>query len=71
MLIGADGNYTLRLRREYEFYWRNDPIELVAHVDDGNPATDDYYYAQIQDLETLSESSQIVLVRAGDNLINR
>ena len=64
MTITSNGNYSLRLRKEYEFYWRNDPIELIAHIDDGNPNTkSDYYGVVVQDLATLSTSPNVVLVR--------
>jgi hypothetical protein len=64
MTITSNGNYSLRLRKEYEFYWRNDPIELIAHIDDGNPNTkSDYYGVVVQDLATLSTSPDVVLVR--------
>ena len=40
------------------------PIELIAHIDDGNPNTkSDYYGVVVQDLATLSTSPNVVLVR--------
>ncbi len=55
MVINSDGNYELRLRKEYEFYWFNDPITIIASINGT------YYSTQIADLKTLFDSPNIIL----------
>jgi hypothetical protein len=42
--------YELRLRAEYEYYWENDPIQVMSQIEGK------YYSAIIPDLKTLWES---------------
>ena len=48
--------YELRLRGEYEFYWENDPIQVMSQID-GIP-----YSATIPDLKTLWETPNKTIV---------
>lgn len=53
--VTENGIYELKLRKEYEFYWTNDPVKLVTSV--GGK----YYSATINSLEELYNNHDIVL----------
>ena len=55
MNVTEDGKYELKLRKEYEFYWINDPIKLITSI--GGK----YYSATIDSLEELYNNSNVVL----------
>jgi hypothetical protein len=48
--------YELRLRGEYEFYWENDPIQVMSQIDGI------HYSATIPDLKTLWETPNKTIV---------
>lgn len=54
--VTADGNYELRLRKEYEFNWYTDEVEL--HYEDNNG---DVYHYTYNNLASLFTSPNIVL----------
>ena len=49
--------YELRLRAEYEYYWENDPIQVMSQI-----GGKDYYSAIISDLKTLWETPNKTIV---------
>lgn len=54
--VTADGQYQLRLRKEYEFTWnQNDPVKFYAKI--GNS----YYTATLNNLEALDNNPSITL----------
>lgn len=54
--VTSDGNYELRLRKEYEFTWaQNDPVKLYARVGG------EYYSATYANLAALYASPNVVL----------
>lgn len=53
--VTENGIYELKLRKEYEFYWTNDPVKLVTSI--GGK----YYSATINSLEELYNNHDIVL----------
>lgn len=55
-IVGGDGHYELRLRKEYEFNWYSDEVELRYEDDGGN-----VYTATYPNLNTLNGSPDIVL----------
>ncbi|MBQ7787749.1 MAG: hypothetical protein IJ378_06260 [Alistipes sp.] len=56
--VTADGQYQLRLRKEYEFTWnQNDPVKFYAKI--GNS----YYTATLNNLEALYNNPSITLVK--------
>lgn len=56
--VTADGQYQLRLRKEYEFTWnQNDPVKFYAKI--GNS----YYTATLNNLEALYNNPNITLVK--------
>ena len=55
MTVKENGNYELRLRKEYEFYWIIDPMTIMVSI--GGK----YYSAQIPDLNTLYKNRNIIL----------
>ena len=57
-IVDKDGNYELRLRKEYEFNWYSDEVELRYEDDGGN-----VYTATYPNLNTLNGSPDIVLER--------
>lgn len=57
-IVDKDGYYELRLRKEYEFNWYSDEVEL-RYEDDG----DNVYTAIYPNLNTLNGSPDIVLER--------
>lgn len=58
MSVGEDGAYELRLRKEYEFSWLNDPMQVMVSI--GGV----YYSATITDLDALSKTPSIHLTLA-------
>ena len=52
--VTEDGKYELKLRKEYEFYWTNDPIKLTTSI--GGK----YYSATYDSLEDLYNNPNIV-----------
>ena len=57
-IVDKDGDYELRLRKEYEFNWYSDEVELRYEDDGGN-----VYTATYPNLNTLNGSPDIVLER--------
>ena len=57
--VGANGVYTLNLRKEYSFNWYTDPIEF----DYIHPQTKRVYEAKVASLNALYNSPNIVLVQ--------
>ena len=57
-IVDKDGDYELRLRKEYEFNWYSDEVELRYEDDGGN-----VYTAIYPNLNTLNGSPDIVLER--------
>lgn len=55
-IVDRNGHYELRLRKEYEFNWYSDEVELRYEDDGGN-----VYTATYPNLNTLYESPDIVL----------
>lgn len=55
-IVDKDGHYELRLRKEYEFNWYSDEVELRYEDDGGN-----VYTAMYPNLNSLYEDSDIVL----------
>ena len=55
-IVDGEGQYELRLRKEYEFNWYSDEVELRYEDDGGN-----VYTATYPNLNTLYESPDIVL----------
>ena len=55
-IVDKDGHYELRLRKEYEFNWYSDEVELRYEDDGGN-----VYTAMYPNLNTLNGSPDIVL----------
>lgn len=55
-IVYRNGHYELRLRKEYEFNWYSDEVELRYEDDGGN-----VYTATYPNLNTLYESPDIVL----------
>ncbi len=53
--VTENGNYELKLRKEYEFYWTNDPIKLTTSV--GGK----YYSATYNSIEELYNNPDILL----------
>jgi hypothetical protein len=49
--------YELRLRSEYEYYWENDPIQVMSQIGGVQ-----YYSATIPDLKTLWETPNKTIV---------
>ena len=61
MVVTSDGNYQLRLRKEYEFTWaQNDPVKLHARINNGTESK--YYVATFANLEALYNAPNIILV---------
>ena len=61
MVVTSDGNYQLRLRKEYEFTWaQNDPVKLHARINNGTESK--YYIATFANLEALYNAPNIILV---------
>ena len=56
IVVGENGQYTLNLRKEYEFYWTNDPIEFNYRASDGQ-----VYDCLIPSLEELFSRKDITL----------
>ena len=57
-IVDKNGDYELRLRKEYEFNWYSDEVELRYEDDGGN-----VYTATYPNLNTLNGSPDIVLER--------
>lgn len=56
--VTADGQYQLRLRKEYEFTWnQNDPVKFYAKIGGS------YYSATLNNLATLDNNRNITLVK--------
>jgi hypothetical protein len=56
--VTADGQYQLRLRKEYEFTWnQNDPVKFYAKIGGS------YYSATLNNLATLDATPNITLVK--------
>ena len=56
--VTADGQYQLRLRKEYEFTWnQNDPVKFYAKIGGS------YYSATLNNLATLDATPDIALVK--------
>jgi hypothetical protein len=56
--VTADGQYQLRLRKEYEFTWnQNDPVKFYAKIGGS------YYSATLDNLATLNATPNITLVK--------
>lgn len=60
--VPRNGYYELRLRKEYEFNWYADAVELHYEDNDGN-----IYHAIYPSLAELSKNNDIILEPAADN----
>lgn len=61
IVVTSDGNYQLRLRKEYEFTWsQDDPVKLHARINNGTESK--YYVATFANLEALYNAPNIILV---------
>jgi hypothetical protein len=57
MTITQNGKYELRLRKEYQFNWTGDKVELYTSI--GNV----YYRAEFADVSTLVASPAIKMIK--------